>query len=488
MKSEASLTQRITWNALVATLARVGGSVIALFNVALIARGLGTDGYGGYTTVIAYLSTAGILADLGLYTLMTREISLPEANEQEIATDFFTLRLIFAVFFLALAVGAVFFFPYAPLVKIGIVFTSVAYLFLSLSQILMGIFQKYLQLQKTAMAEIVGRLGQLFLSVMFFIEGKGLLAYLSGVVVGACIMLIINVFFAYKLVPFHLHISLRSLHRITKTTLPIAISLVFVLLYFKSDTLLLSVMKTPHEVGIYGIAYKVLEALIFFPAMFVGIMMPILSRTAAESHKHFSVIFQKVFDILSLGGIPLAVIGALTSASFIAIIAGKGFADATAPLQILFIAIGIIFYGSLASNSVIALDLQNKAMWIYGAGMVINVGANLFIIPRYSYIGASWTTVITEAIVTIALFFLIYKKTGAWPRPGNSLKSAAAACVAGVVTYILARPLTMALPPLRFVAVVAAGLLVYIIFAVLLRAVNKDDIKLVLPEHLSRYI
>ncbi len=481
MTDEASLTQRVTWNALTATIARIGGSLIALFNVALIARGLGIDGYGQYTTVIAYLSTAGILADLGLYTLMTREISLPGANEKEIASDFFTLRLILAVFFLALAVGAVSFFPYAPIVKVGIVLTSVAYLFLSLCQILMGIFQKYLQLQWTAIAEIAGRIGQLLLTVLFFVKGAGLLSYLSGVIVGACIMLILNILFAYKLIPFHLHISLRSFRRIVRTTLPIAVSLIFVLLYFKSDMLLLSIMKTEYEVGIYGIAYKVLEAIIFFPAMFVGIMMPLLSRTATESREDFSRIFQKVFDILSVTGFPFVVGGILVSSSFVQIIAGHGFSAATAPMQILFIAIGIIFYGSLASNAVIALNLQKKAMWIYGVGMVFNVGANLFVIPRYSYIGASWTTVLTEFFVTLALFWLIHKKTNVWPRFGVSLRAGAAALLMGILAYVLVRPIGTPLPPLHFLVVIAVCVALYGVCAILLRAVSRNDIKLIMP-------
>ena len=65
------------------------------------------------------------------------------------------------------------------------------------------------------------------------------------------------------------------------------IAAILVMIYFKLDTVMLSFMKDQIDVGIYGLAYKILENLIFFPAMFVGLIMPLLSKHAFSNRSKF---------------------------------------------------------------------------------------------------------------------------------------------------------------------------------------------------------
>ena len=72
-----SLSQKIASNTLISYAGRIVSTVFALVAIGFITRSLGTDGFGEYTTVFAILSLFVILADLGLHSLMTREISRP---------------------------------------------------------------------------------------------------------------------------------------------------------------------------------------------------------------------------------------------------------------------------------------------------------------------------------------------------------------------------------------------------------------------------
>ncbi len=55
-----------------------------------------------------------------------------------------------------------------------------------------------------------------------------------------------------------------------KESAPIGITAIVTFLYFKCDTILLSFLQNQHDVGIYGAAYKIIETIIFFPAMIIG--------------------------------------------------------------------------------------------------------------------------------------------------------------------------------------------------------------------------
>ena len=105
------LFQKITLNTLASFVGRVIGSILALVSIGLITRALGREGFGEYSTVIAYLATFQILADLGLYSLLTREISQRPGEEKNLVSLFFTLRLIAAAFFLPAIRRAIFLRP-----------------------------------------------------------------------------------------------------------------------------------------------------------------------------------------------------------------------------------------------------------------------------------------------------------------------------------------------------------------------------------------
>ena len=112
----------ITLNTIVSSVGKALGGGISLVILGFITRSLGVFGFGQYATGVAYLSTFQILADLGLYSLLTKEISQKPDQERQLVGQFFTLRLIVAVFFMTLASILVFLFPYSRELKLGIVF------------------------------------------------------------------------------------------------------------------------------------------------------------------------------------------------------------------------------------------------------------------------------------------------------------------------------------------------------------------------------
>jgi len=376
----------------------------------LLTRMLGPDGFGQYSTVYAFLFFVAIVADMGLGTLATREISHDGADEARILGQFFTLRLCLVFGASILGIIAVFFFPYPFVVKVGVIVASAAIVAQSLVQVLMGTFQKHLRIFVVAVGDVVTRLIQLAGLVILFWRGIGLLVPVLVVNIAAeSVHLWYMIIFARRIVPFTISVDIDYWKRTLKNALPIALSLVFTLLYFKIDTIMLSIMRPPADVGVYSVAYKVLEVIIFFPAMYVGLIMPLLSRHSKEPDE-FKAVFQKTFRILALGAV-LSILGLLIfSNPIISLIGGNEFVDSAMVLRILSLAAGLIFLGNLGGNAIIALNIQKQGMWIYAVGAVFNIAANLVFIPKYGYLAAAWTTVATELLVTVWMFWLIRRK------------------------------------------------------------------------------
>jgi len=267
----------------------------------------------------------------------------------------------------------------------------------------------------------------------------------------------INMLFVWRIVPFSLRIDMVEWKRIIKTAPPIALAIVFTVLYFKLDTLFLSILKGPEEVGLYNAAYKVLENIIFFPAVLVGLFLPVLSRYALGQESRLKKALSALFDIMVVLALPVAVGGALLAATMVYLIGGGEFLASTTTLQILFGAVGVIFFGTLFGNSVVALDLQRKAVWVYGLGFAFNAVSNLVVIPRYSYVGAAWTTLATEVFVTVLLGVLVYRRSSFRPSYGVLGLALVATAAMGWVVWFFARPLGEPVSLVRFAALVLAG-------------------------------
>ena len=400
------MLHNISTNVTISFFGRFLGSVIAIISLGFITRALGAGSFGEYTTVIAYLTVFQLVSDFGLHTLLTREISQKPNQEREIVSRFFTLRLCIVFVVLCIGCALVLAFPYSYVVKIGVVMSAIAFLAMSLTQMLLGVLQKHFEVYKSTVAEIIGRITNLILVIIFFYTQAGILYFLLAFIVASFVILGINLFFVHNLTNFHIIFPIPEWKKTLKTALPIAVSIIFTLLYFRADTILLSIMKDADAVGLYGAAYKVLEAFIFFPAALFGILMPVLSRQA-KVRKTLGATVSFLCNSSVFIVAPLVAGGVLLSASILNVIGGSEFVQSTTTLQILFGAMGVIVFGNLFGNTIIALDIQKKAMIAYIAGFAFNIVANILVIPAYSYEGAAATTLLTEILVTLVLFIVV---------------------------------------------------------------------------------
>jgi O-antigen/teichoic acid export membrane protein len=108
-------------------------------------------------------------------------------------------------------------------------------------------------------------------------------------------------------------------------------------------------------------------------------------------------------------------------------------------------------------------------------GLVINVGVNLVVIPRYGYLGASWAVVATEAALVVVGWFVLRAQLGTIPLLATSWKAVVAGIVMGGFIFV-ANPHQNR--PLLFVVVIASAL-VYGAMLLLLRVADREEMSLI---------
>lgn len=457
----SELRKKIVYNATFSGIVKVIDTFLALVITALLTRYLGPAGFGDYIIIFTFWYIFMVLADLGLYSITVRDISQNDGRESEIISNALTLRMVSTAAIFLFGIAAVFFFPYKIEIKIGVIIASFGFWALFSAQVLLGLFQKKLSIDKTALADMLGRAAQLAL-VIFFIKGNySLLSIIAAFSVSAFIIFIANIWFVRKFVSLVFAADFKIWKKMIREGWPLALSAILVMLYFRLNIITLSLIKGEEAVGYFGAAYKVLENVIFFPAMLVGLAMPIMSKAAKEDMEKFKDIINKVSKVLIILLVPLAAITVVLSGEIIQIIAGRNFGESAAALNILIFAAAVIFLATLWSNAIIALGKQRQLVKIYFWGAAVNFAANLILIPRFSYIGAAWSTLATEFFVTWLMAAYLYKSIRYIPQGLRLLKIISSAVIAAALIYLIKKALYFDSPFLILGALLPVGAMAY---------------------------
>lgn len=471
-----SVAKKIAFNTAISVVTRVLGMALALVGIGFSTRYLGPEGFGEYSTVLAFLFIFSIAADLGLQTIMVREMSKPETDEAKIVGNIFGLRIAAAFAIFSAASLIIYFFPYSQNVKYGVLVVSFANFFGSLIQLLSGIFQKHLRTEKLALAEITARILQTGLIVFFVYADFGFLPIVWTVAASNLVNFIMVYYSAKRFVNFRIEKDYDFWKKTLAMSLPVGISSVLTLVYFKFNAIILSLMKSQTEVGLFSAAYKVLETSIFIPAVFAGLMMPFFSKYAFENNEKFFRYFQRSFDVVSLIALPITAGGIFFSREIMWLLGGEKFVEAAPALKLIMVATGLIFYGNLFGNVLIAIGKQKALMFIYAAGAALSVFMNVFFIRRFSYFGASFVTLFIEFLVIALMAALFYKTVKFAPDLKIFAKASAATLLMSLAIIGLRK--------FGFVFSFAASSAVYLAAIYLIGGITKSEIKLMFGKSL----
>ncbi len=418
-----SLTRKIAHNTILQFGSKIIGTAIGLITVSLMTRELGQAGFGYYSTVMGFLQFFAILADFGL-TLTTAQMlgksrsqgAAATWDEDTLFSNILGLRLVSALILLGFSPLIALAFPYTGEVHVGIVIGTFSFFFMAFSQLFLGYFQARLQMAWVSIAEIANRLCLLAAIGVCIWYNLGLLPMIAAVTLSNLVQLIFLVIPARRLSHFSLGFNLHCWRDIWTSTWPIALSIALNLLYLKTDILVLSVYRSPAEVGLYGAAYKVVDVLTTFPVLFAGLLLPLLtSFWQSQDRGRFSHLIQQGFDALSVVAWPLMVGTAFVAQDLMALIAGEAFRDSGFLLQLLIWASGIIFFNAVFAHAIVAIDQQKKTIFAYGVTAVVGVIGYFLAIPHFGATGAAAMTIVTEGCVAILVFISYLRLTGLPP-------------------------------------------------------------------------
>ena len=390
------------------TIVQIIGKGITAFSTALItillARSYGVEGFGEYTKMFSYVALFYLAVDFGLNAVVLQKNQ--DSSSPTLFANLLGFRLTLSMVWIFVALAILAFLPFNPLTnsgftplsKIGIILLLPTVITQSIFTTANAYFQSTLRYDRSVIASSIGSIGTVVLVYLFIHIHAPMLLTLVSYLIGSFIMAFSSLYLAgIKL--FINRWSVALWWELFVYTLPLGATLLFNLVYFRVDTLILTAYRSTAEVGIYGLAYRFFEFPLTFPTFFMNALYPILLSKKNEGGPPLRITAKRALWILLLSS-TIIVLGGFYFSPLITHI-DPSFQSSIFPFRILLLSLPFFFISSLCMWLLITVKKNTLLAAIYGFALLINVSLNLVFIPQYGYTAAAITTGVSEAIVLL---------------------------------------------------------------------------------------
>ncbi|MBU0613463.1 flippase [Patescibacteria group bacterium] len=467
-----SIVKKISKNTLWLTISSVTSKVIGFGIVVLVARNLQVEGFGQYNFALSFGIIINVIANFGLSTLANRDLARDRRLTKEYINNIISIKLVLAAITLIFLTIIIQFIDKPFQVKVIVYLASVYVIVESYNIFFRSIFRAHERMHFETISRIIERLIVLTLVAGFFFMGYGIFSVFVAYIIAETVSMLITATIVYKkFCKFSFKFDFSKWKKFLKPSMYFALTEVFIIVYFKIDVLMLSIMKNDQVTGLYSSAYDLLFAFIFIPTIMNAAVFPrisFLAKNAYERFKNLAFTLQKYFLVVS---IPLS-IGLYFSSDFlIDLIYGSEFSNATALFQVMTIALIFVFLNHIYGSIFNAVDKQHIFTIFAGVCMVFNVTMNFILIPLLAAKGAAIATISTELLLTILSIMGIYKYIG---KPLVNFWGTNAKILVGGIAAIT---VTVILPDFHPIIRSILSVLVYTTVIFTLRVFNTRDYK-----------
>ena len=181
---------------------------------------------------------------------------------------------------------------------------------------------------------------------------------------------------------------------------PVILSGMAIMIYMRLDAVMLKMMQGDFAVGLYSAATRVSEVWYFIPVAIVSSVSPAIMR-AKDNLELFYGRLRKLFSLMTLSACLVGSIVALASHAIIRILYSNSYSGAAPVLAVHIWASVFVFLGVAQSPWDISKNMLKLSLYRTISGAIINVAMNLYLIPRYSAMGAAVATVVAYAVSAV---------------------------------------------------------------------------------------
>jgi len=391
---------------------RLGGGLVVGI---LVAKYLGPEKFGIFSFSFSYVWMFSYIVTLGLDEIVLRElIKAPDLKNKLLGT----------------ALGTKFFGGIVSIFLIGISIFFIKRedneiilitLIMAVSMIIknVGVFRLFFEAQLNSKynvwAENIGFIAVSMLKIYFVFIAAPLIFFVWALVFEVIISSLVFIYIYWKnghnIYDWKYEFILAK--KLLKESWPLIMSGISVMIYVKSDQVMLGLMANNYETGIYSVATKISELWYFIPVALVSSFFPSIVQSKAQGEKKYLANWQFFFNLLVYLSFGIGFFISFLSNFLILLLFGNEYADASNILRIHTWSCIFVFLGVASAKYLLIENLQKIYFYQTLIGAFCNVVFNILLIPFYGAKGAAIATLFSYGLsVFSCLFFSRSKNLG----------------------------------------------------------------------------
>lgn len=375
--------------------------VVSFVYFSYLARSLGAQLTGKYFFATSIAAVAIVIMDLGLSSLLTREVAKSNERLSQLVSQVVTIKVLLAVL-----AGAAIFVSSALFISDGIIrhliyIAFIIAIFDSFSLTFFGGIRAHQNL-------FYESLGAIFFQIIVMALGVTFITLHFDVRVILTALLAASAFnFAYSLIILRTKLGLRlrpdfnrhAWFDLARLVWPFALAAVFVKVYAYIDTIFLKFFVSDTAVGLYSVAYKLTFAFQFIPLAFVAALYPAFSYFWQNDRASLHATFSKACQYLLIISLPIVFGTYAVAPRLISDVYTTSYGGSTVPLLLLISSLPFLFLNFPIGSLLNACDRQRRQTWHLGVTMVVNILLNLLLIPLWGPSGAALASLMSTVFI-----------------------------------------------------------------------------------------
>jgi O-antigen/teichoic acid export membrane protein len=385
---------KIAKNTVFLSVANIAGRLIGFFYFLLLARFLGVATFGVYNFTIAFVYNFIPVADFGLERLVLRDISRKPNKTSFYLARLLPLRLFLSLgaYLLVLLLALVL---KQPLRQIG--YLAIFGLFIfphTITYLLTSFLNAKEKMKYMALSVIFGQLAVFAIGITFVLLKLPLsVIFLAGFLASSIVALTFLLKAKSWGLPLGWVIDKKFFLKALSQSWAFAVLLILAVFYIRISLILVGLIKGDYYTGLYGSAFKFIEATILIPQSLALALFPLSARLFLKDKKKLEKVYQKALLVLFLFSLPFVAVLGWLPMLIIKLAYGQAYLSA-APVMSLLGASLILFFLNALPGNIIQNSPQFKKFLPWAVlNFVITLVLCLILIPRYSIIGAAWAVI-----------------------------------------------------------------------------------------------
>jgi len=385
----------------------VGIALLAAASVILL-RHLGVVRFGQYVTVTSIVAVASTIADAGLTVVGSRELALLKPGEprRRLLGNMLSLRLVIAP--IGVIGGAIFALVagYPREMLIGTLLAGGG-LMLSTIQgtLLLGPVVE-LRNGRVAAVEVTKQAVTVLGIALLAAAGASLTPFFAVPILVGVVAIALSRPLLGRAAIVGPRVDREVWRPLIREALPIAAAFVLATLYLRIVVVLMSLVSTPVETGLFGTSYRILDTLTQVPTLLAGIALPLLTAAVRDGDfERLRYALQRVTEVGTTCAALIVVVTVLAADSIVVVLGGSQYAHAASVLRIQSCALLGIFLSQFWSAAVISLHRQRELIVVNGVALAgLGVFAAL-LIPRWGANGGALAGVLGDLLLASLLLW-----------------------------------------------------------------------------------